>query len=68
MKHLTDNPINRTILVTFMKKKKIKFDIASNGKEAVEKWQSGEFHLILVRYCLIVKSLLECGTDVFLRS
>ncbi|KAF5357687.1 hypothetical protein D9758_007483 [Tetrapyrgos nigripes] len=43
-----DNPINRTILGTFMKKRKIKHDIASNGKEAVEKWQSGEFHLILM--------------------
>ncbi|KAK1235142.1 Two-component response regulator SSK1p [Marasmius sp. AFHP31] len=43
-----DNPINRTILSTFMKKKKIKFDVASNGKEAVEKWRTGEFHLILM--------------------
>ncbi|KAK7471131.1 Two-component response regulator SSK1p, variant 2 [Stygiomarasmius scandens] len=43
-----DNPINRTILSTFMKKKRIKFDVAQNGKQAVEKWQSGEFHLILM--------------------
>ncbi|THU77368.1 hypothetical protein K435DRAFT_738503 [Dendrothele bispora CBS 962.96] len=43
-----DNPINRTILSTFMKKNKIKFDVAQNGKQAVEKWQSGEFHLILM--------------------
>lgn len=32
-----------------MKKKKIKFDVATNGAEAVEKWKSGGFHLILVR-------------------
>lgn len=31
-----------------MKKKKIKFDVAKNGEEAVAKWQTGGFHLILV--------------------
>ena len=44
-----DNPINQTILSTFMKKKKIKYDLANNGQEAVQKWRTGEFHLILVR-------------------
>ena len=43
-----DNPINQTILSTFMKKKKIKYDVAKNGEEAVQKWRSGTFHLILV--------------------
>ncbi|KAJ4472035.1 hypothetical protein J3R30DRAFT_3340563 [Lentinula aciculospora] len=43
-----DNPINRTILSTFMKKNRIKYDVASNGKEAVEKWKTGAFHLILM--------------------
>lgn len=45
---LLDNPINQTILSTFMKKKKIKYDVAKNGEEAVEKWRTGGFHLILV--------------------
>jgi osomolarity two-component system response regulator SSK1 len=45
---LLDNPINQTILVTFMKKKKIKYDVAKNGLEAVQKWKTGGFHLILV--------------------
>jgi hypothetical protein len=31
-----------------MKRKKIKYDIANNGAEAVNKWKSGGFHLILV--------------------
>lgn len=31
-----------------MKKKKIKYDVAKNGEEAVQKWRSGGFHLILV--------------------
>lgn len=45
---IADNPINQTILSTFMKKKKIKYDVARNGQEAVQKWKSGGFHLILV--------------------
>ena len=44
-----DNPINQTILSTFMRKKKIKYDIANNGAEAVAKFKTGGFHLILVR-------------------
>ncbi|KZP15093.1 hypothetical protein FIBSPDRAFT_867557 [Athelia psychrophila] len=43
-----DNPINQTILSTFMKKKKIKYDVAKNGQEAVTKWRTGGFHLILM--------------------
>ncbi len=31
-----------------MKKKKITYDVAENGLEAVEKWRTGSFHLILV--------------------
>jgi hypothetical protein len=46
---ITDNPINQTILSTWMKKRQIKYDVAMNGLEAVQKWKSGEFHLILVR-------------------
>jgi len=45
---LVDNPINQTLLSTFMRRKKIKYDVAKNGEEAVEKWRSGRFHLILV--------------------
>jgi CheY-like chemotaxis protein len=48
---ISDNPINQTILSTFMKKKKIKYDVAKNGEEAVQKWRTGGFHLILVRSC-----------------
>lgn len=31
-----------------MRKKRIKYDVAKNGEEAVHKWRSGAFHLILV--------------------
>ncbi|EAU80559.1 response regulator receiver domain-containing protein [Coprinopsis cinerea okayama7 len=43
-----DNPINQTILSTFMKRKRISYDIANNGEEAVTKWRVGNFHLILM--------------------
>lgn len=44
----TDNVINQRILQQFMKRKKIQFEVAANGLEAVEKWQQGSFHLILM--------------------
>ncbi|KAG6850019.1 hypothetical protein H0H93_002468, partial [Arthromyces matolae] len=43
-----DNPINQTILSTWMKKKGIKFDLANNGQDAVTKFRTGDFHLILM--------------------
>ncbi|KAL1681249.1 hypothetical protein EV122DRAFT_288022 [Schizophyllum commune] len=43
-----DNPINRTILQTQMKKHNIGHDTASNGQEAVEKWMTGHFDIILM--------------------
>ena len=51
---VSDNSINQTILSTFMKKKKIKYDVVKNGKEAVEKWRTGGFHIVLVRCCLFL--------------
>ncbi|KAL1744622.1 hypothetical protein HDZ31DRAFT_38259 [Schizophyllum fasciatum] len=43
-----DNPINRTILQTQMKKHNIGHDTASNGQEAVDKWMTGHFDIILM--------------------
>lgn len=31
-----------------MKKKGIKYAVAKDGEEAVEKWKAGNFHLVLV--------------------
>ena len=33
----------------FMKKKGIRYAVANNGEEAVQKWKGGGFHLVLVR-------------------
>ncbi|ORY90486.1 hypothetical protein BCR43DRAFT_499381 [Syncephalastrum racemosum] len=43
-----DNMINQAILSTWMKKHKIKYSVASNGQEAVERWKGGGFHLVLM--------------------
>lgn len=57
-----DNPINQNILSMFLFKRKIKHQAANNGQEAVEKWRSGTFHLILVRrgaYSTFHQTLIE---------
>ncbi|KAI4612432.1 hypothetical protein J4E80_007165 [Alternaria sp. BMP 0032] len=36
-----DNPLNRRLLVAFMKKNGLQFDQASNGQEAVDKYREG---------------------------
>jgi osomolarity two-component system response regulator SSK1 len=54
-----DNPINQNILSTYLRKKKIKHESANDGREAVEKWSTGNFHIILVsRTFRGVRSLL----------
>ncbi|CAO3586624.1 unnamed protein product [Absidia cylindrospora] len=54
-----DNMINQAILSAWMKKHKIKFSVASNGQEAVEKWKGGGFHLILMDIQLPVMSGID---------
>ncbi|KAG2184201.1 hypothetical protein INT44_009216 [Umbelopsis vinacea] len=44
-----DNIINQVILSKWMKNHSIKYEVASNGQEAFDKWSQGAFHLILVR-------------------
>ncbi|TPX61471.1 hypothetical protein PhCBS80983_g01022 [Powellomyces hirtus] len=43
-----DNPINQTILSTFLRKRGISAAVAGNGQEAVRKFQQGVFHIILM--------------------
>jgi len=33
-----------------MQRKKISYAVASNGQEAVEKWRTGNYHLVLVMF------------------
>lgn len=57
-----DNPINQNILAMFFKRKKIKHQTAKDGQEAVEKWRTGGFHLILVS-SLILSILVADDPD-----
>lgn len=43
-----DNVINQKILETYLRKRKIRSSTANNGKEAIEKWKQGGFHLVLM--------------------
>ncbi|CAK9782285.1 unnamed protein product [Cutaneotrichosporon oleaginosum] len=54
-----DNPINQNILSMFFKRKKIKHQTAKDGQEAVEKWRTGGFHLILMDIQLPVMDGIE---------
>ncbi|GAA5863245.1 hypothetical protein JCM1840_002521 [Sporobolomyces johnsonii] len=59
-----DNPINQTILSMFMKKQGIKFEVAKDGEQAVEKWQKGNYHLVLMDIQLPVKDGIQATREI----
>ncbi|WFD34292.1 Two-component response regulator SSK1p [Malassezia cuniculi] len=59
-----DNVINQRILATFLRQKKIQYQVANDGKEAVEKWCSGDFHLILMDIQLPVMDGIEATKEI----
>ena len=59
-----DNVINQRILSTFLRRKKIQYQIAKDGREAVDKWRTGNFHLILMDIQLPVLSGIEATKEI----
>ncbi|WFD21233.1 Two-component response regulator SSK1p [Malassezia caprae] len=59
-----DNVINQRILATFLQRKHIAYEIASDGREAVDKWQHGDFHLILMDIQLPVMDGIEATKEI----
>lgn len=59
-----DNAINQAILGAFLRKHKIPYKIAKNGQEAVDKWRTGGFHLVLMDIQLPVKSGIDATKEI----
>lgn len=59
-----DNPINLKLLEAFVKKLKVRWQTAMNGKDAVDQWRTGGFHLVLMDIQLPVMSGLEATREI----
>ncbi|KAK9240774.1 hypothetical protein V1525DRAFT_447686 [Lipomyces kononenkoae] len=59
-----DNIINQKILETFMRKRRIRSGVAKNGREAIEKWREGGYHLVLMDIQLPVLSGIEATKEI----
>lgn len=59
-----DNVINLKLLEQFMKRLKVRWKSAMNGKEAVAMWRTGGFHLVLMDIQLPIMSGLEATKEI----
>ncbi|KIW47616.1 uncharacterized protein PV06_00295 [Exophiala oligosperma] len=59
-----DNVINLKLLEAFMKRLKVRWQSAMNGKEAVTMWRKGGFHLVLMDIQLPVMNGLEATKEI----
>ncbi|MCJ1418115.1 ssk1 response regulator receiver [Xylographa parallela] len=59
-----DNIINLKLLEAFMKRLKVRWHTAMNGREAVNKWRAGGFHLVLMDIQLPVMNGLEATKEI----
>ncbi|KIV90777.1 hypothetical protein PV10_05385 [Exophiala mesophila] len=59
-----DNNINLKLLEAFMKRLKVRWKSAVNGREAVNMWKTGGFHLVLMDIQLPVMNGLEATKEI----
>ncbi|PGH05934.1 hypothetical protein AJ80_08246 [Polytolypa hystricis UAMH7299] len=59
-----DNIINLKLLEAFMKRLKVRWQTAMNGRDAVNKWRAGGFHLVLMDIQLPVMNGLEATKEI----
>ena len=59
-----DNIINLKLLEAFMKRLKVRWHTAMNGREAVQKWRTGGFHLVLMDIQLPVMNGLDATKEI----
>lgn len=59
-----DNIINLRLLEAFVKRLKVRWETAMNGLEAVTKWRTGGFHLVLMDIQLPVMSGLAATREI----
>jgi osomolarity two-component system response regulator SSK1 len=56
--------INMKLLEQFVRRLKVNWDVAINGKEAVEKWRKGGFHLVLMDIQLPIMSGVDATKEI----
>lgn len=59
-----DNIINLKLLEAFVKRLKVRWSTAMNGRDAVNKWRNGGFHLVLMDIQLPVMSGLDATREI----
>ncbi|VVT46630.1 uncharacterized protein SAPINGB_P001309 [Magnusiomyces paraingens] len=59
-----DNLINMRILERFLRQRSIRSDWAKNGREAIDKWRQGGFHLVLMDIQMPELSGLEATKEI----
>ncbi|KAJ9129412.1 Response regulator mcs4, partial [Pleurostoma richardsiae] len=59
-----DNIINLKLLEAFVKRLKVRWQMAMNGRDAVNKWRNGGFHLVLMDIQLPVMSGLDATREI----